>query len=48
MAMYSFIAEEKADPYARGASPRCAGCWSVSRAGFYDWESRPRSRRDRR
>jgi len=46
MAMYSFIAEEKADPRSRWSVAEMCRTLGVSRAGFYDWESRPRCQRD--
>ena len=46
MAMYSFIAEKKADPHCTWSIAEMCRTLGVSRAGFYDWESRPRSRRD--
>jgi transposase InsO family protein len=44
--MYSFIAEEKADPRSAWSVAEMCRTLGVSRAGFYDWESRPRARRD--
>jgi transposase InsO family protein len=46
MAMYSFIAEEKADPNCSWTVAEMCRTVGVSRAGFYDWERRPRSQRD--
>jgi hypothetical protein len=46
MAMYSFIAEKKADPHCCWNVAEMCRTLEVSRAGFYDWESRPRCRRD--
>lgn len=45
-AMYSFIAEEKADPRSPWSVAEMCRTLGVSRAGFYDWESRPRCQRD--
>jgi hypothetical protein len=45
MAMYSFIAEEKADPRSRWTVGEMCRVLGASRAGLYDWESRPRGGR---
>ena len=46
MALYSFIAEEKADPRSPWSVAEMCRVLEVSRSGFYDWESRPRCQRD--
>lgn len=45
-AIYSFIAEEKADPACPWRTAEMCRTLGVSRQGFYDWERRPRCRRD--
>jgi putative transposase len=45
-AVYSFIAEEKADPRSGWSVAAMCRTLGVSRQGFYDWESRPRSDHD--
>jgi putative transposase len=42
-AVYSFIAEEKADPASQWSVAEMCRTLRVSRQGFYDWESRPPS-----
>ena len=39
--MYSFIAEEKADPACPWTVAEMCRTLEVSRSGFYGWESRP-------
>ncbi len=46
MAMYSFIAEEKADVRSCWSVAELCRVLEVSRSGFYDWERRPRCQRD--
>jgi transposase InsO family protein len=46
MALYSFIAEEKADPRSPWSVAEMCRTLGVSRAGFYDWESRGRCGRE--
>lgn len=45
-AVYSFIAEEKADSSSSWAVAEMCRTLGVSRQGFYDWESRPPSARE--
>jgi putative transposase len=45
-AVYSFIAEEKADPRSAWSVAAMCRTLGVSRQGFYDWESRPPSDHD--
>lgn len=45
-AVYSFIAEEKADPDAPWSVAQMCRVLEVSRSGFYDWEARQPSQRD--
>jgi putative transposase len=45
MAMYSFIAEEKADPRSPWTVAEMCRVLDVSRQGFHDWERRPRCQR---
>ncbi len=44
-AMYSFIAEEKANEESAWSTAEMCRVLEVSRLGFYDWEARPPSRR---
>ena len=44
--MYSFIAEEKANPGSCWSVAEMCRTLSVSRQGFYDWETRPVSERE--
>ena len=44
-AMYSFIAEEKANPESVWSAAEMCRVLEVSRQGFYDWEQRPPSQR---
>ena len=44
-AMYSFIAEEKANPGSVWSTAEMCRVLAVSRQGFYDWEARPPSQR---
>jgi putative transposase len=45
-AVYSFIAEEKADPRSPWNTAELCRTLGVSRQGFYDWEARPPSPRE--
>ena len=45
-AVYSFIAEEKADPTSPWSVAQMCRVLQVSRSGFYDWEARQPSQRD--
>ena len=46
MALYSFIAEEKADPDSPWSVAEMCRWLEVSRSGFYDWEARGPSARE--
>lgn len=45
MAIYSFIAEEQADPRSDWSVAEMCRTLGVSRSGFYDWQDRPPSAR---
>jgi hypothetical protein len=45
-AVYSFIAEEKADAASPWSVAEMCRVLAVSRSGFYDWEARQPSQRD--
>lgn len=46
MAIYSFIAEEQADPQCPWSVVEMCRVLEVSRSGFYDWQARPPSTRE--
>jgi putative transposase len=46
MAIYSFIAEEQADPHSEWSVSEMCKTLEVSRSGFYDWQRRPPSTRE--
>jgi transposase InsO family protein len=46
MAIYSFIAEEQADPRSDWSVAEMCRTLEVSRSGFYDWQRRPPSARE--
>ena len=46
MAIYSFIAEEQADPRSDWSVAEMCRALGVSRSGFYGWQDRPPSPRE--